>query len=486
MHKYLLLTLLALGLLMTAQHHPTHAAHEPNKQVTPHQQANCPTDSAGQQVRYDMQATLDWATKIVEVTQTVTYRNDSADTLSELVFHSEPHRLSRVNTMTFNYAQNATGNFLSDITIDAMRVTVPLQESIQPGCEAVVTLRYAINTQPLSNENPLGWLAYTEQQLNLGHWFPTIGLYGFREDGEWYTPQRHYIGEQAVTLSADYVLDFQVNGAPAGLMLIAPGTVESTDNMQWRITHAASRDLALSLSTGYTRYAEDVNGVSVEWYIYSNPGEEAVNRTMTDARQSLQFFNDVFGDYPYDRLVVVEGDFPDGYEFTGLVFVSTRWFEIWNGNTMHWLTIITVHEVAHQWWYARVANDQGLDPYLDEALATYSEYLYFQEFYPSIAEQWWAFRVDRYNIVGNVDSTVYEYTQWRPYINAVYLNGVRMLDAVRDTIGDAAFMAWLANYAAENANAVVMQQDFWAALGDAYSDVASLIATYLANDDPRG
>lgn len=457
----------------------------PNRQ-TQTVQTECVADLDSHQVRYDMQAELDWASKIVEVTQTVTYRNDSEDTLSSLVFHSEPHRLSRVNTLTLNYAQDTDGNILNNVTIDAMRITVPLQTAVTPGCEVTITLRYAINTQPLSDANPLGWLAYTEQQLNLGHWFPTIGLYGFREAGEWYTPQRHYIGEQAVTLAADYVLDFQVIGAPAGLMLVAPGTVESTSAMQWRITHRDARELALSLSTGYTRYAEDVGGVTVEWYIYSEPGQEAIDRAMTDARQALQYFNEAFGDYSHERLVIVEGDFPDGYEFTGLVFVSTRWFEIWNGNTMHWLTIITVHEIAHQWWYAMVGNDQSLDPYLDEALATYSEYLYFQEFYPSIAEQWWAFRVDRYNIVGSVDSTVYEYTQWRPYINAVYLNGVRMLNSIRDTIGDDAFLNWLQTYATEHNNGVVTQQDFWAALGDAYNDLEPIITAYFSNTDPRG
>ena len=33
----------------------------------------------------------------------------------------------------------------------------------------------------------------------------------------------------------------------------------------------------------------------------------------------------------------------------------------------------TAHEVAHQWFYALVINNQGRDPWLDEGLATWAE-----------------------------------------------------------------------------------------------------------------
>src|SRR5690606_6507172 len=104
----------------------------------------------------------------------------------------------------------------------------------------------------------------------------------------------------------------------------------------------------------------------------------------------------LFGVYPHERMLVVQGDFPDGMEFSGLVFVSTDWFKSFKGETGSYLTLITIHEVAHQWWYMRVGNDPALSPWLDEALATYSEYLFMEEYYPSLKEWWWQFRVDAY------------------------------------------------------------------------------------------
>jgi aminopeptidase N len=172
---------------------------------------------------------------------------------------------------------------------------------------------------------------------------------------------------------------------------------------------------------------------------------------------------------------------------SGMVFVSEAWFRIWNGTPNHWLTIITVHEVAHQWWYVRVANDQSNAPYLDESLATYSELLYFERYQPDLVEEWWNFRVFQYSTDAPVDSTVYEYTQWRPYINAVYLRGVKMLQAIRDVVGDEAFMAWLLDYSTINEGRIALPIDFWRSLPEAeYLEITEIRREYLRNGDVLG
>lgn len=475
-----------LGLIVVLGHVAAtgYAANTPTPQVSVAQDT-CTSDPSASQVRYHFDATLNWAAKVVEVEQTVLYRHDGDEPLNEIVFHSEPYRLSRVNTMTFNNAQDADGDFLNNVTIDAMRITVGLDAAVPTGCDVVVILRYAINLQPLSDTNPLGWLAYTDHQVNLGHWFPTVGVYGFETPNEWYTPQRYYIGEQAITPVADYVLDFEVTGAPAGLTIAAPGAIESLGAASWRIEHNNSRELALSLSTQFVVQTEVVDDVSVEWYTFTNPSADAMDRAMTDAVQALQLFSELYGPYPHERLVIVEGDFDDGYEFSGLVFVSTYWFEIWNGRADHWLSVITIHEIAHQWWYSMVGSNQAETPYLDEALATISELFYYERYAPDLVDSWWSFRVNRYDILGDVDSVVYDYTQWRPYINTVYLNGVKMFDAIRQDIGDAAFFVWLSNYWQANVNQIATPTDLWSTLpADLYAQTSTIRQTYLADDDP--
>ena len=38
--------------------------------------------------------------------------------------------------------------------------------------------------------------------------------------------------------------------------------------------------------------------------------------------------------------------------------------------------LLAAHETGHQWWFERVASDEAKEPWLDEALTTYSELVF--------------------------------------------------------------------------------------------------------------
>ena len=444
------------------------------------QDSNC-ADLSGHATRYNLDATLDWSRRKVAVRQTIVYRNTHPEPLTELVFHSEPHRLSRIETMRFHNAYDSAGRFLAPVTMEEMRLTVPLAEPVNVGCDAFVELVFDINLHELSDSNPLGWLAYTDKQINLAHWFPVIAPYNFNGNTGWYTTQRHYIGEQAVTDFADYEVNLTLENAPSHVVLVAPGSVNQINATQWHISHHGARDFGLSFSTIYQLNQQQVGQVSVELYSLATTYHGSVNQALQDATQALELYTEVYGDYPHDRLVIVEGDFPDGLELSGMAFVSTDWFVGWNGQQLHWLTIITVHEIAHQWFYAQVGNDQANEPYLDETLATYSELLFYEHYYPELVADWWQFRINNYNLgTDAVDSTVYGYTNWRPYINTVYFRGVMMLHENRLMIGEVAFFRWLADYYAQNNEQIATAEDFWQAMSpENYIATASIRTTYL-------
>jgi hypothetical protein len=70
-----------------------------------------------------------------------------------------------------------------------------------------------------------------------------------------------------------------------------------------------------------------------------------------------------FGDYPYPRLTIgVTTGLTGGIEFPTHIFLGS------GVATSH-----LVHEVAHQWFYGLVGNDQFRDPWLDEGFATYGQ-----------------------------------------------------------------------------------------------------------------
>jgi hypothetical protein len=95
-----------------------------------------------------------------------------------------------------------------------------------------------------------------------------------------------------------------------------------------------------------------------------------------------------------------------------------------------------VHVKAHQWWQGLVGNDQAWEPWLDEALSTYSELFFYECHYPALVDWWWHFRVNRFEPTGAVDSTIYDFDHFRPYINTVYLRGALMLHDMRRQAGD--------------------------------------------------
>ncbi len=85
-------------------------------------------------------------------------------------------------------------------------------------------------------------------------------------------------------------------------------------------------------------------------------------------------------------------------------------------------------------------------PYLDEALALYCEELFVEHYYPEYLEWWWEFRVTMYEPAGYVDTPIYDFYSPRSYIDSVYLRGALMLQALRDSMGDDEFFAWLHRY----------------------------------------
>jgi aminopeptidase N len=112
----------------------------------------------------------------------------------------------------------------------------------------------------------------------------------------------------------------------------------------------------------------------------------------------------------------------------------------------------TVHEVAHQWWYAVVGNDVLLEPWLDESFANYSVVVYYEDVYG----QEMAGEVYRDRIVGAYDRiqgtgqdgpvgrSVYDFSQAaQPSGPILYGKGAVFLHTLRQEVGDEAFFAIL-------------------------------------------
>ena len=87
-----------------------------------------------------------------------------------------------------------------------------------------------------------------------------------------------------------------------------------------------------------------------------------------EVRADLGSLSRRFGPYPWPDLhvAVMPGQSRLGIEYPTMIFLGT-------GTA----GALTTHEVAHQWFYSLVGNDQARDPVLDEGLATYAMGTFF-------------------------------------------------------------------------------------------------------------
>lgn len=118
------------------------------------------------------------------------------------------------------------------------------------------------------------------------------------------------------------------------------------------------------------------------------------------------------------------------------------------------LESVTAHEVAHQWFYNGVGNDQNDEPWVDEALVTYATGLYYLDAYgESAAESYrgslygrWD-RVERANIPVGLPAGDYD---GREYGAIVYGRGAIFVAALAEQMGQASFDAFIRDYYQSN------------------------------------
>jgi aminopeptidase N len=79
-----------------------------------------------------------------------------------------------------------------------------------------------------------------------------------------------------------------------------------------------------------------------------------------------------------------------------------------------------------------------------------------------------------------VDWRIYDTGTFRTYVNAIYFQGAKFLQGLRDRIGDAAFFAFIQDYYARNRGRIASSADFFAILNEhTTADYSDLIRAYF-------
>lgn len=215
------------------------------------------------------------------------------------------------------------------------------------------------------------------------------------------------------------------------------------------------------------------------------------------AKQSIEFFEGYFGvDYPLAKADHVAcPDFSSGaMENWGLITYRERALLVYPGKTsqavQEMIATVITHETSHQWFGNLVTMKWWDDLWLNESFANIMEYEAADNMYP--AWHYWdsftaqeglsALRRDATPGVQAVRVQVNQpdeiSTLFDPSI--VYAKGGRLLNMMKQYIGEPAFRKGLSAYFAKHAYGNTIGADLWAALSEASGkDVAAFMNPWL-------
>ena len=272
----------------------------------------------------------------LEVCETLEYVNNTSVSLPNIKLHIYPKDFceGRVNSSvvsSLNY-DKAYYNGVSYASIDFSKILVNSKEcnytfenedenilnilfdkNIAPNDKITIYFEYSI-TLPNINHR----FGYGENTINVSNFYPIVSVY---ENGDFDMDSYHYNGDPFYSDFANYNVSVTV---PSVYTLVSSGVVDSVTDLgetkTYNISAIAIRDFAFIMSDSFEVKSTTIDGVTVSYYYYSNTFADECLETSVRA---LATFKDLFGDYPYSTLNVVEANFVHGgMEYPNLVYIS--------------------------------------------------------------------------------------------------------------------------------------------------------------------
>lgn len=277
--------------------------------------------------------------------------------------------------------------------------------------------------------------------------------------------------------------------APEDYMVISTGSEAQSADGTWTLKADNVRDFAVIAGNGFEKLSGKAGNITVNSWYYSGSERDKKQGevSLKAAIDAVNAFCDAWGEYPYDTLDVVQTPYnAGGMEYPGLVRIAEMYADLIEAEGDESLRLDVAHEVAHEWFYAVVGNDQYREAWLDESFAVYGEFVY--QLYTGESETDVQARVDSLDcsikqkyIDLSYDQYFDEYTG-NSYINAVYKVGPVFLWKLRQTMGQESFDAFMRAWYEEHMFKEVTTAEFRAAIAKASdsADVKALLDEYLS------
>ncbi|RKD28763.1 M1 family metallopeptidase [Thermohalobacter berrensis] len=327
---------------------------------------------------------------------------------------------------------------------DSTILKISLGKQLKPGEKTEIYMEYTGVLPPCRDR-----FGYGERTYNFGNWYPIAVVY---DDEGWNLDPYYRIGDPFYSDVNNYTVTITV---PKDMVIASSGNIKSekinNDKKIWEIEAKLMRDFAWVGSKYFTKVEKKVDNTLVNVYLLEKDRE--INDFAVEVScDSIDIFNDAFGEYPYGQYSVVETSFPSGMEYPGIVFIGEKYY---NKNYKNYLEVVIAHETGHQWWYGVVGNDEVDEAWLDESITSYSEVIYVNEkygdnsaenYYKNSTEAYYESRKAVIQANENIVKPLDEFNGWNDYGPLVYSKGAMFIHEIRERYGEKVLYEILRNY----------------------------------------
>ena len=380
-----------------------------------------------QEVNFNIQVSLNDKLHELNAFETVTYINNSPDTLQFLYFHLWPNAYSNNNTplakqlFRLNGKQKLFADFELKGSIDSLNFEIngkQVQWNLLPGqpdiCQVFPDVplnpgdSITIST-PFRVKIPKGVtsrLGHIGESYQISQWYPKPAVYdkdgwypmSYLDQGEFYSEFGSF--EVSITLPANYIvgatgnlqnqteiemLDKLASDTAWFKKTDMEGTSFPTSSKQTKtLRYTANQvhdfawfaDKRFHVLKGKVKLPESGREITI-WAMFTNEQAELWKDALQYVNDAILFFSNRIGDYPYESYTVVQSALSAGLgmEYPGISVIGMV-------ESAYSLDEVITHEIGHNWFYSALGFNERRYPYLDEGLTSAYTTRYMNKKYP--------------------------------------------------------------------------------------------------------
>ncbi|MFD5465142.1 M1 family metallopeptidase [Kitasatospora sp. NPDC127059] len=238
--------------------------------------------------------------------------------------------------------------------VDCTALRVPLARPLAQGATATVEFDLAIDVP-----DGIDRFGRDGAYSFVGNALPVLAV---RDEAGWHLDPYSRLGESFYGLASDFAVTLD---HPTDVLVPATGTAVDTPGepgrTSTRIGARKVREFAWAAGPFHRIESRSADGVRVSVYSVANVTTDDARAMLDLSLHTIDDHSARYGAYPYGDIATVLDDAFEfgGMEYPGLVLDRIR-------------PSAVVHELAHQWWYGIVGDDQYHAPWLDESFAEYA------------------------------------------------------------------------------------------------------------------